>query len=308
MAEMQKITCPHCGKELEIPADLEEFSCLYCGERIQRSELQKEKKELASSYEEEREYLRKNLAGTVTGYTSYYSKMSKKDFFTGSDTYESENKEVFLHLDPCAELCPRGPEACIKELCTEMLDQIEEYLKKEGRWERKNKQDNALFEIRVVLASYTTPLVRKCKQKNGEFFRKDLNRQWLERYPKHPWIPGDYDDLAGGYQRRKLCFITTATCRYDGKPDDCRELTAFRNFRDGWLMEHGGEKDIETYYEIAPSIVTMIDYCDSPEERYGEIRERWLKPCMKALDEDRPADCRSIYTDMVKTLQKRYLQ
>ena len=308
MAEMQKITCPHCGKELEIPAELDEFSCLYCGERIRRTEIQEEKEEITSTYEAEREYLKKNLAGTVTNYTSYYKKMSKSDFFPGFDTYEKENKEIIRHLDPCAALCPDGPEACVKEICTEMLDQIGEYLKKEGKWDRKSKQDDALFEIRVVLAIFMTPLVRKCKLANGELFRKELHRQWMERFPKHPWTPGDYDDLAGGYQRRKLCFITTATCRYDKKPDNCRELMAFRAFRDGWLTDHGGKQDIETYYEIAPSIVTMIDYCDSPEECYGEIRERWLKPCMRALDENRPADCRSIYTDMVKTLQKRYLQ
>ena len=305
MAEMRKVTCPKCGKELEIPEDLEEFSCLYCGERIHMEDIPEK---VPTSYEEERQFLRENLIKTVVDYTGYYKKLSKNDFFPSFDTYESENKAVIRHLDPCTELHPDGAEACIQEICTELLDQIEQYLKNEGKWKSKSKQDNALFEIRVVLAIFMTPLVRKCRLKSGELFRQELNRQWLEKWPKHPWVPGDYDDLAGGYQRRKLCFITTATCRFDGKPDDCEELTAFRAFRDGWLTEHGGEQDIDTYYEIAPAIVTMIDYCDSPAQRYGEIRERWLQPCMEALREHREEDCRSLYTDMVQTLQSRYLQ
>ena len=307
MAEMMKITCPHCGKELEIPAELEEFSCLYCGERIHMEKTALEPA-AASSYEEEREYLRQNLCKTVTGYTSYYNKLSKREFFSCSETYEEDNKEILMHLDPCAALHPEGPEACIKEICTELLDQIVEYLKKEGIWDKKNKKENALFDIRVVLAIFLTPLVRKCGLENAEFFREELHRQWIARWPKHPWIPGDYDDLANGYKKHRLCFITTATCRYDGKPDDCEELTAFRRFRDGWLTEHDGREDIETYYEIAPAIVTMIDYCDDPEQRYGEIKRTWLQPCMTALRENRPEDCRRIYTDMVNTLQSRYLQ
>ena len=45
-----------------------------------------------------------------------------------------------------------------------------------------------------------------------------------------------------------LCFITTAVCKYLGKPDDCFELTALRDFRDNWLAEQaGGAEEIHEY-------------------------------------------------------------
>ena len=34
MVEMITRLCPHCGKELQVPEELQEFSCLYCGQRI----------------------------------------------------------------------------------------------------------------------------------------------------------------------------------------------------------------------------------------------------------------------------------
>ncbi len=44
-----------------------------------------------------------------------------------------------------------------------------------------------------------------------------------------------YEEICQGFQRKKLCFITTAVCAQSGKPDDCPELAAFRSFRDSYL-------------------------------------------------------------------------
>lgn len=45
-------------------------------------------------------------------------------------------------------------------------------------------------------------------------------------------VEGIVDVFTGG------CYITTATCEEYGKPDDCYELTTFRNFRDNWLKNN----------------------------------------------------------------------
>ena len=115
----------------------------------------------------------------------------------------------------------------------------------------------------------------------------------MRRWPKERWTPGDYDTLVGGFKKRKFCFITTATCQNEGKPDDCAELTAFRAFRDGWLTEHDGAALIERYYDVAPGIVACLDLCGDADEGYAEVRRRWLAPCYEALREGRYADCRA---------------
>ena len=303
-----KGNCPNCGKPLEIPAELEEFSCLYCGVRSKTANLRVKKEIVEGEFESRREELRERLPKTVTRYPDFYKKITKKEFFTAFERYENENRSTVDSIDPCADACPDGEKAAVAILCKDLLDALDESMQADRRWNKPAGKSNVLFEVKVVLAIFLTPLVRKRNLRCAEAFRTELNRQWLERYPKQEWSPGDYDVMAGGFQKHKLCFITTATCAYEGKSDDCAELTAFRAFRDGWLTEHGGEELIAEYYEKAPSIVTCIELCDDPTERYAEIRDRWLTPCYRALQASRMNECRDRYVDMVRTLEKRYFQ
>ena len=36
--EFVTLTCPACGKEIQIPVELEAFSCLYCGEKLRMAD------------------------------------------------------------------------------------------------------------------------------------------------------------------------------------------------------------------------------------------------------------------------------
>ena len=305
MAELIKGNCPSCGKPLEIPGDLEEFSCMYCGARLPISALTAAQGD-REEYTRLREALRPDLPKTVVRYPDNYKKITKKDFFTTFEAYENENRDILRRLDACAAAHPEGVDAASKELAADLLDGLEAHFQTERRWQRKASRDNMLFETRVVLAIFLTPLVKKLNLACADTFRSELNRQWLERFPKHEWCPGDYDVLAAGFKRRKWCFITTAVCAHEGKSDDCAELTAFRAFRDGWLTEHGGGELIAEYYDKAPGIVACIELCDDPRRRYEEIRSRWLSPCYRALQEGRYEDCRDSYVAMVRTLEKRY--
>lgn len=307
MAEMMKLTCPNCGKELEIPGELDEFSCLYCGTRSSVAELANSKAETPENFEERLADVQARLPGTVTRYPNHYKKLEKKDFFVTFEAYEVDNRELLKELDALAVVHPEGMEACIEKVCEDFLDALEKHMLGDKRWKHRSKQSQVIFEIKVVLAIFLTPLVRKMKLSMAESFRKRLHTSWKVRYPKENWEPGDYDVLAGGYKKRKLCYITTATCQSEGKPDDCPELMAFRAFRDGWLTEQGGEELIARYYDMAPAIVACIDLCDDSEKCYEEIRQRWLAPCYEALRQGRMEDCREEYISMVRTLEHRYL-
>lgn len=307
MAEMINISCPDCGRELEIPADLEEFSCLYCGERSKVAELLAPAAEVPEDLEERIVQVETRLPGTVTRYTDYYKRLTKKEFFGAFDRYESDNAPLLRELDELVGFYPQGSDACVKRLCSALLDGVERFMEGDKRWKYKNRQSTVIFEIKVVLAIFLTPLAQKLKLSMAESFRKELHAQWKQRYPREEWTPGDYEIIAGGYRKRKWCYITTATCQNEGKSDDCAELTAFRAFRDGWLTEQGGEDLIAEYYDKAPAIVACIDLCDESGSRYEEIRRKWLTPCYEALRQGRMEDCKERYVAMVRALERRYL-
>ena len=104
------------------------------------------------------------------------------------------------------------------------------------------------------------------------------------------------------------CFITTAVCDSLHKGDDCYELTAFRRFRDDWLARQAdGPALIEEYYDVAPKIVETINTKDNRNEIYQEILNDYLKPCLTLIERQELEACKSLYMEMVKKLQHRYL-
>lgn len=303
----EQLTCPHCGKQLEIPSGLEEFSCLYCGKRTVTAQVLHPVTD--ADYETELRYLAERLPKTVTDYPDAFRSITRADFESSFERYERENAEILTHIDRCAAACPQGREAAIGAICEAFLDALDEHMRRDRRWTRKAQRTQVIFEVKSVLAIFLTPLARKRKAATAELFRTELNRRWLTRYPKESWTPGDYETMVEGFRRKRFCYITTATCRHEGKPDDCAELTAFRAFRDGWLSDCAdGAELIERYYAEAPGIVACIDCCDAPDERYAEIRTRWLGPCYRDLQAGRQEECRARYTDMVDTLRRRYFR
>lgn len=307
MAEMITRLCPHCGKELQVPEELQEFSCLYCGQRIlleaAAAEVEKMSSDAADAQLEE---LRPRLLGTVTRYPKNCEKLAKKHFFVTFEAYENDNRSLMKEVNAYILQHPQGQETAADLICSKMVEDLEQYMTGDRRWRWKAQRGNVVFEVKVVLAIFLTPMVRKMKLESAELFRETLHKRWMEKFPKDVWYPGDYEVLEKGYKKRKLCYITTATCRYEGKPDDCAELTAFRAFRDGWLTEQGDTALIEEYYDKAPGLVACLELCDEAEPGYRHIREDYLVPCYEALQQGDNEACRSRYIQMVQALEQKY--
>jgi hypothetical protein len=113
-----------------------------------------------------------------------------------------------------------------------------------------------------------------------------------------------YRPNAGGSSSGKTgCFITTAVCGFLGKPDDCAELTAFRQYRDTWLAgQPGGRALIEEYYRIAPELVRKMQESPLYETICTTLWEKYLVPCHQMILDGKPEECRIRYMDMVHYL------
>lgn len=99
------------------------------------------------------------------------------------------------------------------------------------------------------------------------------------------------------------CYITTAVCEEYGKPDDCYELTAFRNFRDTWLIQQpDGQELIERYYRTAPDIVTAINKQENRSEIYHHLNETYLSDCLSYIENQDYENCKQRYVNMMEYL------
>ncbi|KYH34831.1 GTP-binding protein EngB [Clostridium tepidiprofundi DSM 19306] len=96
------------------------------------------------------------------------------------------------------------------------------------------------------------------------------------------------------------CYITTAVCEEDNKPDTCYELTQFRKFRDEWLIfQPGGKELIQQYYRTAPKIVEKINMQNNRSEIYANLNKEYLSKCLKYIEHQEYQACKELYSDMM---------
>lgn len=294
-------------QELKVPASLAEFSCMYCGARLAQADLLTGA-EAAPATPDETAFSAalEGLSGCIRNYRGYHKRVTKTDYEPAFAEYEAGCHAMVRRLDAGVAGLPADARAAqLRAAAGRMIDDLA------VDWAARKGSRFLFDEDKYVVALFFVPMVLRQELPSGREFADTLQAVWVERYPKSPFYVGDYETLAGGFRKKKflgLCFITTAVCEAEGKPDDCAELTAFRAFRDGYLKaQPDGEALIEEYYRIAPTIVMCIDVCGDRTERYAAIRAQYLQPCYDALQAGDLAGCKTKYVRMVRDLEREYL-
>ena len=145
---------------------------------------------------------------------------------------------------------------------------------------------------------------------NGNYYEGRVEAQLRYLYDKYLECVYMASDLGNkeAQEDDKGCFITTAVCDSFGKPDDCYELTTFRNFRDNWLVEQeDGKSLVAEYYKVAPKIVTNINKFTNAKTIYQMIWTKYLDPCLKFIETGKLTECKDMYVSMVQNLKQKYL-
>ncbi|MDF2944921.1 MAG: hypothetical protein K0S01_3779, partial [Herbinix sp.] len=131
--------------------------------------------------------------------------------------------------------------------------------------------------------------------------------KWRQNFPDFAFHKARYEELQSGFERKGLCYITTAVCETMDKPDNCYELTTMRNFRDTYMQQTKERQAlVEEYYRTAPAIVTFINIQPSCEEKYLSIWKKYLQPCLYDIEENNLEQCEKRYTGMVQDLKSEY--
>lgn len=300
--------CPHCRHTIDVPQDLDAFSCVYCGARLTPQALLSPDDISAALPEQEQAQLFRDLLevlpAAITDHLGIFKHFTKKAYPKLFDAYIEQYRSQFEAIAP---LCGgAGGETVAAELARQVVEQLDQ-------WADRNRKglttaESLQNEIKYTLCLLTIPAIRSLEHIGCEDLCRALRNAWLNVHPKNDFQLVSRAQIEEGFRSKKLCYITTATCRQAGKPDNCAELTAFRAFRDGYLSSQpDGTALIRQYYDIAPGIVMSIDFCHNPDTVYPAIWNEHLSPCYEALRRGDNAGCKTRYMAMVQELANRYL-
>ncbi len=293
------LKCPNCGKEIQVPADLEQFSCLYCGAKHRMAELLPPTQ---PADEADRAYAEAHLLDCVRDFPNWFRQFNRKKYEPSFRAHAEAIRPCYEAMDRWVCAQPARREALLSDFADSFLRQWEN-LQRSRRSGRKRME----FSDKLTLAWYTVPAIRGFGLSVSEDYPRLLRDKFNARYPDNRFELGTFEEIRGGFRKHGFCFVTTAVCEAEGKPDDCAELTAFRAFRDGWLSEtEQGRRMIAEYYELAPAVVAAMRYGDDEAARCAELRRDWLAPCYGDLRRGDYAACRDRYAAMLRSLKGRY--
>ena len=211
-------------------------------------------------------------------------------------------------VDGIADLLEDTPKGNRKAVIDELAYVLPVYVKEKVSKLPDKEIKSLEVNYNMNMAAYVLPIIT---YSHDNYCEKVANRTveiWNEMKVTSLNLSfSTYESIAGGF-KKKLCYITTAVCEHQNKADDCYELTMLRNYRDNYLLKtEMGHLIVEEYYNIAPGLVMIMNMQNEKNDIYQHIYEEYLIPCIHYIEEDKNEECRDLYVQMVRNLQKQYL-
>lgn len=303
--------CPKCQGVLHVPEGLDKVICMYCGEEAGVSEIFEETVEamleqgdIPADYDSYVQVGMLELPKLLLDIENPLANFKKDKYASAFENLFDLYRDTLRAVDN-AYIYSENKEELLTDIAVNFVKEADreiEILPKKGA------KDQKLMDFNLSLAVYVIPIILQYKGKSSEPLADRLLEEWKKAYPKTNVGKSDFENINNGF-RKKLCYITTAVCETLGKGDDCYELTLLRNYRDDYLLsQDDGEEIVSEYYNIAPTIVNRINKLPNAKKIYKNVWEKYLKPCIRLIEEDDNFECKKIYTSMVRELQNEYCQ
>lgn len=300
--------CPICRGKLILSTEKQQTTCYGCGGKVSISEVMKiiEEETIVKIMnkeeycEELNEVLERfpSMLQVADGVASF----QKDTYESAFQSYYHKNYKNYLAIDRLYA-ASEDKEGFLKRLVCQLVETEKMHLAQQEKSEREQR----MIHDNVLLSVYMLPAMLHYKGQAMTNLSSAIVERWKEAFPKYQISANPYEKIISGF-RKKLCYITTAVCESLGKDDDCYELTILRDYRDNYLRStKEGEALVDAYYDIAPSIVKRINKSENSSEIYHGIYDKYLKPCIKLLESQKLEECKSLYTDMVFGLEKKFL-
>lgn len=214
-----------------------------------------------------------------------------------------KHKELLTRI---SDVCEDASKDERQSVMMEIASILPEYVKKKLCTLEK-KKDNISIDHNMNMAIYIIPVLTYTHDMYCEKVSRMMVDVWNEKKVTHLNLGfSTYEGIANGF-KKKLCYITTAVCEQQCKPDNCYELTTLRDYRDTYLMQtEEGRTLVEEYYNIAPGLVMIMDMQKDREHIYEDIYNSYLLPCIRYIEAGQKEECSILYQKMVRTLQNKY--
>lgn len=292
--------CPHCGKELQLPDDAQQVVCMYCAKPINVQEVLHAQGD-TESYRALLRTAKELMKDDVVAYKANIQAVNNHGYPEAFQAYVEKLAPALRAFCVAAEAstAQRAAEEYSLFLMERFLELFQKLQVKEN--------DTTFFDYRYTVVAFLIPAILEQGHEATEALADQFLEKWNKQYPKKPLGKARYDEISHGF-RQRLCFITTTVCEFQGKADDCYELTTFRKFRDDWLAKApGGERKIQEYYLYAPMLVQKIDRRADRGAVYQRIWQEYLQSCLKDLEAGKPEACARTYEEMVLRLEQEFL-
>lgn len=238
-----------------------------------------------------------SLFDEITDKNFQYSKLEFEKTF---EKLYARYQEVFTTIQEAVDTA-EDKEKIIKEIAAYIPEHVEE----KSAALSKRKKEVLFVDYNMKLATFILPMLNRTE--SGEGISEALLESWNQKFDQSMKNAG-YEQIESGFKQR-LCYITTAVCKNQNKPDDCYELQMLRAYRDDYLIGECHEDAlIEAYYRVAPAIVESIDALAENSQIYKDILETYIQPCISYIEAGQKEACKQLYIEMVHTLQEKYLK
>ena len=248
------------------------------------------------------------IAGMLEQASERVAEFSKETYSASFQKYVQDNAHIWRMLadiwegnDTLREKNGAEVAQCLAAAAQEQLDAAK------GR----AKKENIRLNINLYMVSYFFPAMiayqRRCGGREEEMYRLTavISDKWEECFGQRIQA-ADYESVQSGF-KHKLCFVTTAVCQGLKKPQDCRELTLMKRYRDEYLLHiEEGDTLIREYYDIAPTIVKRIAREASPGEKYLYLWDTYISKCVSFVENNENEKCRNLYEAMIEELKEEY--
>ncbi len=311
------IKCPHCGEEMQAPAERESILCMFCGERIYLTAVEKTETEAETAVAKEQtdagkcyenlNFVLEHVGAACKDYSQRVRAFKKDSYHELFERYKEENYAFYTAVKIVLDNAPDSVESLDGIYHQIASGFIREQEAKLEQVKKKNEKFTVQMDKNMFMAVYVLPSIKEIGGKKADELAEAICKEWGESFKDSNIIASDYDSIVQGF-KRKLCYVTTAVCQNLNKGEDCEALRLIKEFRDVYLSEaEGGPEMIEEYYDIAPTLVKRIAKDAEAQAKYVWLWNTYLAPCVEYIKSGRMEPCKETYCHMMEELKREYM-